>query len=179
MTISLSPHVAMSVFCLSVIGCAKEAPPPEVPEPVATQTSKANAESGAGQKSPDTMSAVKIDDRILKACGDIPTARFSFDSAEISADAQNALDAVARCFISGPLKGKGLKLIGHADARGETEYNLGLGQKRAGSVGEFLAKKGLSSDRIATSSKGEFEAVGIDEDGWARDRKVEVLLGDG
>jgi peptidoglycan-associated lipoprotein len=29
---------------------------------------------------------------------------------------------------------------------------------------------------METSSKGEFEATGTDDDGWARDRKVEILL---
>jgi peptidoglycan-associated lipoprotein len=113
----------------------------------------------------------------LKACGDIPTAHFAFDSASIGADAQGALDALARCFVSGPLKGsKGMRLVGHADSRGETEYNLALGQKRAGSVGEYLGTKGLEKSRIQTLSKGAFEATGTDEEGWARDRKVDVTL---
>ncbi len=84
---------------------------------------------------------------------------------------------MARCFVSGPLKGsKGLRLVGHADPRGETEYNLALGQKRAGSVGEYLGTKGLDKSRVQTLSKGAFEATGTDEEGWARDRKVDVTL---
>ena len=63
-----------------------------------------------------------------------------------------------------------------ADPRGETEYNFALGQKRAGNVAGFLAKKGLEQARMATSSKGELEASGVDEDGWSRDRKVDILL---
>jgi peptidoglycan-associated lipoprotein len=94
----------------------------------------------------------------------------------VSADATAALDALARCFISGPLKGKGMRLVGHADPRGEVEYNLALGQQRAGSVSDFIARKGLESGRMATSSRGEFEATGTDEDGWALDRKVEIFL---
>jgi peptidoglycan-associated lipoprotein len=123
-----------------------------------------------------TSGSVHIDDKISKACGDLPTAHFAFDSAEVAADAAAALDALARCFVTGPLKGKGMKLIGHADPRGETEYNFALGQKRAGGVADFLAKKGLEQGRMATSSKGELEATGTDEAGWARDRKVDILL---
>ena len=123
-----------------------------------------------------TSGSIHIDDKITKACGDLPTAHFAFDSSEVSGDAAAALDALARCFVTGPLKGKGMKLIGHADPRGETEYNFGLGQKRAGSVADFLAKKGLEQPRMATSSKGELEATGTDEQGWARDRKVDILL---
>jgi peptidoglycan-associated lipoprotein len=155
-------------------GCGDD-PPPKVPEPVATDTGPKPKRNDT--KSP-TSGSVQIDDKIIKLCGDLPTARFAFDSADVQPDAAAALDALARCFVSGPGKGKGLRLIGHADSRGETEYNLALGQKRAGSIAEFLAKKGMEQGKLATSSKGEFEASGTDEDGWARDRKVEVILAD-
>jgi peptidoglycan-associated lipoprotein len=125
-----------------------------------------------------TSGSIHIEDRILKACGDIPTARFAFDSVAIEGQAAAALDALARCFATGPLKGKPMRLVGHADARGETEYNLALGHKRAGSVAEYVARKGVEQGKIATTSKGEFEASGTDEEGWARDRKVEVFLAD-
>ena len=144
---------------------------------------KAKAAAGAKDTGPklDTKSptsgSIQIDDKIIKACGDIPTAHFAFDSASIGADAQAALDALARCFVSGPLKGsKGMRLVGHADPRGEVEYNLALGQKRAGGVGEYLTTKGLEKSRIQTLSKGAFEATGTDEEGWAHDRKVDVTL---
>ncbi|MFO0550346.1 MAG: OmpA family protein [Polyangiaceae bacterium] len=142
-----------------------------------TQSTKKD-NSTKTKSDPNEVSNVKIDEKIIKLCGDLPTARFSFDSAEVSAEASNVLDALARCFISGPGKGKGIKLVGHADPRGETEYNLALGQRRAGSVGNFLQKKGVEQNRVATSSKGEFEATGTDESGWAADRKVEILLAD-
>jgi peptidoglycan-associated lipoprotein len=123
-------------------------------------------------------SSVHIDDRIIKACGDLPIAHFAFDSANVLPDSASALDALARCFVSGPLRGKGMKLVGHADPRGETEYNLALGHQRAYSVLDLLAQRGIEIGRMTTSSKGEFDAVGADESGWARDRKVEVVLAD-
>jgi len=168
----LGAAAAIGALSLFAVGCGDD-PPPQTADNVGPSTAS-SGNSGAAKS--DTASGVQIDDKILKACGDLPTARFSFDSAEVTPEASNVLDALARCFISGPLKGKGMKLVGHADPRGETEYNLGLGQKRAGSISEFLAKKGLETNRMATSSKGEFEATGTDEDGWAKDRKVEILL---
>lgn len=125
-----------------------------------------------------TYGIVHIEERILKACGDIPTMHFGFDSADIGNEAATSLVALARCFTTGALAGRGMKLIGHTDMRGETEYNFGLGQKRAGSVAEFLAKKGMESGRVSTTSHGEITATGMDDDGWAQDRFVEVLLAD-
>jgi peptidoglycan-associated lipoprotein len=123
-----------------------------------------------------TAGSLHIDDKILKACGDIPTAHFAFDSAAIGPEAAGALDALARCFATGPLKGRTMRLTGFADARGELEYNMGLGQKRAGSVADYVAKKGVEKGKLSTTSKGSLEATGTDEEGWARDRKVEVTL---
>jgi peptidoglycan-associated lipoprotein len=120
--------------------------------------------------------SIHIEDKILKACGNLPIAHFAFDSSTIQGDAATALDALARCFATGALKGRGMKLIGHTDQRGETEYNLALGQRRAGSVAAYIGAHGVERARIAASSHGEFDATGTDEEGWARDRKVDVLL---
>ncbi len=169
--LALSATVALA---LAAFGCS-DPPPPKTADDSSTKSTPKASKKGDAAKS-DTDSNVQIDDKILKACGDLPTAHFGFDSADIQSDASNALDALARCFVSGPLKGRSMKLIGHADARGETEYNLALGQQRAGGVSGFLAKKGVEQSKMLTSSKGEFEATGTDEAGWARDRKVEVLL---
>jgi peptidoglycan-associated lipoprotein len=160
-------------------GCGSEPQPPakaagDVTAP--TVTPSATPASKPMDTDKPTSGSIHIEDKIMKACGDVPNARFAFDSTSIEGDAAAALDALARCFVSGPLKGKGMRLVGHADPRGETEYNLALGQKRAGSVAEYLGKKGMEQGRVATSSKGEFEAAGTDEAGWARDRKVEVFL---
>lgn len=125
-----------------------------------------------------TAGSIQIDDRILKACGDLPTAHFAFDSASISGDAESALGALARCFVSGPLAGARMNLVGHADPRGGVAYNLALGQQRASSVATFLSQRGISEQRMGTVSKGAFDATGTDEEGWTLDRKVEVFLAD-
>jgi peptidoglycan-associated lipoprotein len=172
---------AAATMAATILGCgAEDQPPAKTADAVASSGKSAPSPKSAAPrldtKSP-TSGSIQIEDRILKACGDIPTARFAFDSASIGPEAQGALDALARCFVSGPLKGsKGIRLIGHADSRGETEYNLALGQKRAGSVAEYLATKSLEKSRMETLSKGAFEATGTDEEGWARDRKVDVAL---
>lgn len=136
------------------------------------------APAAAAPSESSTSSSVHIDDRIVRACGNLPTAHFAFDSTNVLPESASALDALARCFVSGPLHDKSLKLIGHADPRGETEYNLALGHQRAYSVVDILAQRGVAVTRMAASSKGEFEATGTDESGWARDRKVDVILAD-
>lgn len=148
-------------------------------EPAAKQAKTARAwqpkENGAPKTRPDTRSAIKVDDEIARRCN-IPKAHFDFDSASVTPSASQALDAITKCFMTGPLKGHGMKIVGHADPRGSTEYNFALGQRRAGSVGEYLQSRGLDPNRMVTSSMGELESTGSDESSWAEDRRVEILL---
>jgi peptidoglycan-associated lipoprotein len=155
-------------------GCSDPVPPPKTGEN-ASSSDKPKPSSDRGDKT-DTQSSIQIDDKIIKLCGDLPQAHFDFDSSQVQPDAANALDKLAQCFISGPGKGKSLLITGSTDPRGETEYNLALGGRRAGSVSDFLAKKGMEQGHLKTNSNGEFGATGTDEAGWAKDRKVEITL---
>lgn len=125
-----------------------------------------------------TTGSVRIDERILRACGDLPEPYFAIDSAAIRDEAANRLRTVARCFTTGPLRGRKIKLVGRADPRGTEIYNLALGQDRAASVGRFLESAGVPTAHIRTMSRGEIDATGTDEHGWTLDRRVDILLGD-
>jgi peptidoglycan-associated lipoprotein len=128
------------------------------------------------QSRESTRSGVRVDDAISKACN-MPTPHFDFDSSAVRERSDAHLDALATCFTTGPMSGKNLALVGHADPRGETEYNMELGQRRAGEVQSYLATHGMVPSRIQTSSRGAMDAVGTDETTWADDRHVDVVLG--
>jgi peptidoglycan-associated lipoprotein len=121
--------------------------------------------------------SIIIDPAIAAKCR-LPAAHFDFDSEYIQLMDSPALDMLAACFTSGPLAGETMLLVGHADPRGEVSYNFGLGQRRAGSVATYLGLAGMDDGRVISSSLGELEATGVDQTGWARDRKVEILLAD-
>lgn len=134
----------------------------------------ARSASGEGG-SATSATRVAVDSQIAAACK-LRNPRFDFDSAQLRPEAKEALAALIRCLTSGPLVGRKLKLVGHADPRGETYYNYGLGQRRAGKVARYLSQHGLATGRMHTSSRGELDASGADEPGWARDRRVDVSL---
>lgn len=166
-------------WLLLPVGCSssqKSSPAAPAPLPVQSRAQPPNPPAPAVQA--QTMTQIHIDDAILKACGiKADQAFFAFDSAKLDSHETKPLADVASCFTTGPLKGKLLKLIGRADPRGEHEYNMVLGQSRADSVGSFLQSKGLEKNRISTTSRGASKATGMDETGWARDRRVDVMLG--
>jgi peptidoglycan-associated lipoprotein len=142
---------------------------PAVGAPTAAQESGDSKDPG--------KATVAVSDEIRAACGIAETdAYFAYDSARINDRARQILAKVAKCFKDGPLAGRSMRLVGHADPRGDEEYNLLLGGRRADSVKGTLVSSGLSGSRVSTTSRGEMEATGTDEASWARDRRVDVLL---
>jgi peptidoglycan-associated lipoprotein len=125
-----------------------------------------------------TRSNINISDDIKKACGlSDADAYFAFDSANVRPQDRAVLHKLASCFSTGPLKGRTMRLVGHADPRGDEEYNMVLGGRRADNVKGAIVDAGLDSSKIATTSRGEMDATGTDEAGWEKDRRVDVMLG--
>lgn len=124
-----------------------------------------------------TTASVKVSDEIAKACSITdPDSYFAFDSARLSGEDTRVLNQIAKCFVSGPLKGRKMKLVGRADARGSEEYNMTLGQHRADSVMKYLETRSLAKSMMGSTSRGEMDAAGEDEPSWAHDRRVDILL---
>lgn len=162
-------------------GCSKDkAKAKTTPEPTPTATAEATVPVEALQKDSVVSPGLAIDGDILAACGikampsSSPT--FEYDEFELTAEDRQVLDQVATCLISGPLKGKGVSLIGRADPRGTEEYNLGLGSRRSSSVGQYLARLGVTQPQLAVTTRGALDATGSDEAGWKEDRRVDIQL---
>jgi peptidoglycan-associated lipoprotein len=101
---------------------------------------------------------------------------FEYDEFSLLPEDRAVLDRVATCITKGPLKGRALRLVGRADPRGTQEYNLGLGDRRAHTVGTYLARLGVASTQLATVTRGDLDAAGKDEAGWREDRRVDIVL---
>ena len=67
---------------------------------------------------------------------DVTKVNFDYDKSDIKVEFQADLGKVAE-FLKKMPKAK-LELDGHCDERGTTQYNLGLGQRRADSVRNYL-----------------------------------------
>lgn len=80
------------------------------------------------------------------------TVHFDFDSHKLSAEAEGVLNANARWLLDHPRIM--VRVEGHADERGTSEYNLTLGAHRARKVRDFLISRGVAPETSSPSASG-------------------------
>ncbi len=166
----------------TALGCGSDPPPPaNTAADVAPPAPPPAAPVTASNPKPDddpSKGNINISDEIKKACGiSDAEAYFAYDSANIREQDKAVLNKLAVCFTTGPLKGREMRLVGHADSRGEEDYNMILGQKRADNVKSAVVNAGMTAAKTLTTSRGELDATGSDEASWAKDRRVDIVLG--
>ena len=107
-------------------------------------------------------------------CTDFPAPKFDYESPQLRPESKEVLQRLVTCISSGTLKGRRVLLTGHCDARGEMEFNMGLGAQRSEVGKTILVGAGVPADRILTVSRGKLDANGTDEAGYANDRRVDI-----
>jgi peptidoglycan-associated lipoprotein len=151
-----------------IVACGSDPPPPAAaPDPVAPPPPAAPPVPPEKAGDVPTRSNINISEDIKKACGITDAeAFFAYDSANVRPQDKAVLTKLATCFSTGPLKGRQMRLVGHADPRGDEEYNMTLGNRRADNVKNAIVDAGLAAAQVATTSRGEMDATGTDEASW-------------
>ncbi len=101
---------------------------------------------------------------------------FGFDQWTLSDSGMEALNHNAKWLKEHP--GAVLKVEGHCDERGTTDYNIVLGDKRSKSARNYLAEMGLSPKQIGIVSYGKERPFCLehDESCYQLNRRGHVLL---
>ena len=152
-------------FALGAAGCQSSgAPAPEraAKPPVLTSEKPASTESAS--KPPDSSVSFR-------------PVYFEFNRWELREDARQALVDNAKSILARPEWGV-LTIEGHCDERGSQEYNLALGERRAGAVKRYLVDLGVPSSRFQMVSFGESRpaAYGQGEAAWRLNRRSEFRI---
>ena len=166
---------------LAALACGSDpSPPPVSPDPIAEPVPPPPPPLPPEKPGDDPrQSNINVSDEIAVACGITDAeAKFAYDSARVQKGDQPVLNKLVQCFTTGKLGGRTMRLVGHADPRGEAEYNMVLGGKRADNVKVYLAAQGLPDRQAETTSRGEMDSSGTDEPSWSEDRRVDVILAD-
>ncbi len=104
--------------------------------------------------------------------GNVKDIQFDYDKADIKPDMVSILQGNATWLKNNA--GVRFTIEGHCDERGSEEYNLGLGDRRANAVKEYLLSQGVAANRINTVSYGEERPVCREqtEDCYAKNRRA-------
>jgi peptidoglycan-associated lipoprotein len=163
---------AMVVFvALIVIGCSKKVPPPPPPPPAPPPPATAPAppppppaQKPAPTPAPPPAPPRQLsEDELFKAktleqvTADLTDVMFDYDQFTVRDDQRASLQRNADYLRRWTTVR--VTVEGHADARGTTQYNLALGQRRAAAIRDYLVGTGIAADRLVVVSKGEEEPV--------------------
>ena len=101
---------------------------------------------------------------------------FDANSAQLRPQALAALDKLADTL--GDYNSTVIHVVGHTDTVGTPDYNQGLSERRAATVGDYLARRGVPPQRIREEGRGERELLVQTGDQVAepRNRRVDIVI---
>jgi peptidoglycan-associated lipoprotein len=182
-----SKAIAMLFSVGLIAGCSSTGNPMEDAD-VGSDVSAVDQQGGStvySDGSRDGVSSAQLSDEERMAAQqqsqqmalrDVTVFYFDFDTAEINAESRDVLVAHARYLSANP--SMNVRLEGHADDRGTSEYNLALGERRANAVQRFLIVNGASRGQLETISYGEEKPAvqGMSDSARAQNRRVELIF---
>lgn len=113
--------------------------------------------------------------------GVAPTVRlpilFEFNSAKLRPEGEELLEKLGTALKTPELDSFRFAVEGHTDSVGSDRYNETLSDRRASSVKQFLAGRGVPIERLDSSGMGESKPVADNQtpDGRQRNRRVEII----
>jgi len=181
------------VTALAVGGCSKKqvrqeaeiAPQPEVAAPApAPAPAPTVRETPIRPEPPPTQTAAetRAPERPVTGGGiaqettpGLQRIYFDFDQSLIRPDMKPILQG--NYDYLGRNAGIRIRIEGHCDERGTTEYNLALGERRAKSAFQYLMDLGVDPNRMSVVSYGEEVPLdpGHNEAAWAKNRRAEFV----
>jgi peptidoglycan-associated lipoprotein len=123
---------------------------------------------GAGQARPGSQEdlVANVGDRVF----------FDYNVASVRADQRPVLERQAGWLQRYPQVA--VTIEGHADERGTREYNFSLSARRAQTVRDYLASRGINPSRFRTVSYGKERPVAVCNDisCWSQNRRAVTVL---
>jgi peptidoglycan-associated lipoprotein len=174
------------ILALGAAACAKKAPAPAPPPPAPPAAPAAPPAPPPPPPPPPAAAAPRplSEEEVFarKSLADLNSEKplgdvfFDLDAATLKDQSKAAL-SVNSTWLKKWTSTK-ISIEGHCDERGSAEYNLGLGERRANAVKDYLASLGIGADRVTVVSKGK-EAPFCTESNeacWAQNRRGHFVI---
>jgi peptidoglycan-associated lipoprotein len=172
----------MSVLLVNLLAaCASEKPKEVAPEPTAASSTAAPAaEPAAANEAAVTTAAAAAGDELNDSNNALLSKRsayFPFDVDAVQAADKPMVQAHGEYL--GKNAARKVTVEGNCDERGSSEYNLGLGNRRANNVKKMLVLSGAKAAQVGTVSFGEEKpkATGHNEAAWSQNRRADLNYG--
>jgi OOP family OmpA-OmpF porin len=122
------------------------------------------------------LKAKRTDRGFVITLGDV---LFEYNQARLKPGAQQNLYRLISFLKQHPEQN--VLIEGHTDSSGSESYNLGLSQRRAQAVRDFLVMNGIGPERINARGYGEAYPVASNDTtaGRQQNRRVEIVFGEG
>ena len=115
-------------------------------------------------------------DTVGCSCDYVLMLEFALDSAELSMNDKARLDELVPVLTNPKDTSIAGVINGYTDITGRPEYNMGLSQRRAASVDNYLHSKGVAKGRFIPHGYGEANPVASNDtsEGRAQNRRIEL-----
>lgn len=146
------------------------------PAPAAAPATMATAAANANTAPRPVVAATPVQQRAQRALDlDI---QFQFNSDQLTNDGKDVLDQLAAALKSQQLAAANLVILeGHADAKGNPNYNQALSLKRAQSARSYLATRhGIAGAKLRAVGKGSSEPADPSNPQDEVNRRVRVIV---
>lgn len=184
-SLNICPRAAWlgcGALALALAACSSEKAPAKQPNDVASEQRAPMGSAEAPSAAARGETSIRLSEEIMRECRfpanpeDAPL--FDVDEATLRPRGRDVLADVANCMKEGPLQHRTITIVGRADPRGTEEHNHELGANRAEATRTYLIQRGVPESKLLVVSRGEESATGTEEQGWALDRRVDLVLGD-
>jgi peptidoglycan-associated lipoprotein len=176
--------MALLLAVVALYGCPKKQPTTApaaaaartAPAPPTTDVRQAKAPAAQPPADPLQSSDMAVVNAELRRRGFAPDVYFDFDRSALKDDAREKLARngnLLRTYAKFDLQ-----IEGHCDERGTAEYNLALGERRAGAVKGYLVSLGVAGNRLRTLSYGSERPVCTEheESCWSQNRRAHMVV---
>lgn len=137
------------------------------------QANSANARNSDLEHELAFLNARKTDRGIVFTLGDV---LFATGKSDLRSGAMANFDRLAETLKKQP--DRHITIEGHTDSVGSESLNLALSQKRADAVKDYLVGRGIPTDNVSTTGKGESAPLASNDNssGRQKNRRVEVII---
>jgi outer membrane protein OmpA-like peptidoglycan-associated protein len=146
--------LAAAVMGIGLVGTLPASADPQVKADQIVDFFVKSAKLGAG-RGLCIGTAQECDKNAPKPAGFDMLINFDLDSANLTGQAKQNLEEFAKALHNDQLTSARFVVEGYTDGRGSEQYNLGLSERRAEAVTNFLFERGVGKDKVMAVGKGE------------------------